>query len=135
MQLHRDREEFETAGVELVVVGQGTPAQGGEFMRDQGVDLRLLVDSSRASYQAVGAKVASLGELVGPRQMVKGLSATLRDGVRQGRTIGHSSQLGGVVIVATDGSIPYAHLSEEASDVPPNDEVLSAARRAVRAGR
>jgi hypothetical protein len=33
-----------------------------------------------------------------------------------------------------DGSIPYAHLSDDASDNPPNDEVLEAVRRATKDG-
>ena len=132
MQLHRDREEFEAEGVELAVIGQGSTEQAASFMRAQKVELPLLTDPERVSYEAVGAKVATFGELLGPRQMAKGLSATLRGRVRQGRTIGHPAQLGGVVIVATNGTIPYAHLSEEASDVPSNNEVLSAARRAAR---
>ena len=49
----------------------------------------------------------------------------------QGRIVGHAAQLGGVLIVKPDGSIPYAHLSEDASDNPPNDEVLAAARAAA----
>jgi hypothetical protein len=48
-------------------------------------------------------------------------------------TKGHAAQLGGVLIVAPDGSVPYAHLADDAGDNPPNDEVLTAARRAASA--
>jgi hypothetical protein len=53
--------------------------------------------------------------------------------VVQGRIVGHAAQLGGVLIVAPDGTIPYAHLAQDASDTPPNDEVLAAARSAAAA--
>jgi peroxiredoxin len=131
VQLHRDREEFEAAGVRLAVIGQGTPDHARDFQRSQDVDLPLYVDQDRASYGAAGAKVGTLSELLGPAVLARGLRVSLRDRVRQGRVVGHAAQLGGVLIVKPDGSIPYAHLSEDASDVPPNDEVLAAARAAA----
>lgn len=131
MQLHRDRDRFDAAGVRLAVIGQGTSDHARDFQRSQDVDLPLYVDPDRASYRAAGTKVGTLAELLGPAVVARGLRVSLRDRVRQGRTVGHPAQLGGVLIVKPDGSIPYAHLSEDASDVPPNDEVLAAARKAV----
>jgi peroxiredoxin len=131
VQLHRDRDSFDAAGVRLVVIGQGTQDQARDFQRSQHVDLPLYVDPRRDSYKAAGTKVGTLGELLGPAVVARGLRVVLRDRVRQGRTVGHPAQLGGVMIVKPDGSIPYAHLSEDASDVPPDDEVLAAARAAV----
>ena len=133
MQLHRDRDKFDEAGVRLAVIGQGTPDHARDFQRSQHVDLPLYVDPDRASYHAAGTKVGTLGELLGPSVVARGLRVSLRDRVRQGRTVGHPAQLGGVLIVKPDGSIPYAHLSEDASDVPANDEVLAAAREAAQA--
>ena len=52
-------------------------------------------------------------------------------GARQGRVIGHAGRLGGVLIVAPGGSVPYSYLAENASDIAPQDEVLDAARRAA----
>ena len=131
MQLHRDRDKFEAAGVRLAVIGQGRPDDAREFQRSQHVDLPLYVDPDRASYRAAGTKVGTLGELLGPAVLARGLRVSLRDRVRQGRVVGHPAQLGGVLIVKPDGSIPYVHLSEDASDVPPSDEVLAAAGQAV----
>jgi peroxiredoxin len=131
VQLHRDRDKFDSAGVRLAVIGQGTPAHAQEFQRTQDVDLPMYVDAGRDSYAAAGTKVATFGELLGPRMMVRGARASIGDRVRQGRTIGHPAQLGGVMIVKPDGSIPYAHLADDASDNPPNEEVLEAARAAA----
>jgi peroxiredoxin len=134
VQLHRDRRRFEEAGVRLVVVGQGRPEQAAHFRKAQGVDLDLLVDTKREAYRAAGTKVGTFNELLGPRVVAKGARRALASGVRQGRTVGHPAQLGGVLLVMPDGSIPYAHLSEDASDNPPNDEVLAAVREASAAG-
>ena len=133
MQLHRDRERFDEAGVRLAVIGQGSPAHAADFRDKQGVDLPLLVDPDRLAYRAAGAKVATLGELVGPRSMVRGVTRGLKTGVRQGRTQGHPAQLGGVLIVAPDGTVRYSHMADDASDNAPNEEVLAAARAAAAA--
>ena len=40
------------------------------------------------------------------------------------------AQLGGVLVIRPGDEIVYAHLSEDVSDIPPNSEVLAAARAA-----
>jgi len=132
VQLHRDRGEFERAGVELVAIGNGTVEQAAAFVRSQGLDgLRLVVDPERRVYEAAGARVGTLSQLVGPRVMLAGARlAAGGSGARQGQVIGHAAQLGGVLIVAPDGSVPYAHLAENAADLAPGEEVLEAARKA-----
>ena len=134
MQLHRDRGKFEEAGARLVVVGQGKPEQAAHFRDSHKLDLDMLVDKRREAYRAAGTKVATFNELLGPRVVAKGVRRAAASGVRQGRTVGHPAQLGGVLLVMPGGSIPYAHLSEDASDNPPNEEVLAAVRRASESG-
>ena len=132
MQLHRDRDKFRDAGVELVVIGQGSPEQAQDFRRSQGVEeLELLVDKGRKAYKAAGTKIATVGELVGPRVVLKGIRRSAASRVHQGKTVGHPAQLGGVLLVMPDASIPYVHLAEDAGDNPPNDEVLSAIEQAL----
>jgi peroxiredoxin len=134
VQLHRDREKFEQAGVGLVAIGQGTPAHAHDFIETNKVEgLEILVDPARESYEAAGAKIATVGEVLGPRVMLKGTTSALRTGLLQTTTKGHAAQLGGVLIVSPDGSVPYAHLADDAADNPPTDEVLTAARRAATA--
>ena len=133
MQLHRDRDEFEAAGVELAVIGQGTPKHARAFQEDHGLDFTLLVDPDRKTYEAAGAKVASVTDLLGPRVALKGLKAVAGERVVQGRTIGHPAQLGGVLVVAPGGEVVWSHLANDAGDNPPNDEVLEAARKAASA--
>ena len=134
MQLHRHRDRFEEAGARLVVIGQGTPAMAREFQRSQHVDLPLYIDASRAAYKAAGTKVATFNELLGPRVVARGVRRSISSHVHQGRVQGHAAQLGGVLVVAQDGSVPYAHLAEDASDNPPTDDVLAAAREAAGTG-
>ena len=131
MQLHRDREEFEAAGVRLVVIGQGTPDHAIHFRDAHNIELEMLVDRGRESYRAAGTKVATISELIGPRVAAKGTTQAIKQRLPQQKTRGHPAQLGGVMLVMPDGSVPYTHLSDDASDNAPNGEVLAAARRAV----
>lgn len=132
MQLHRDRSKFDAAGVRLAVIGQGTPRHAAHFRDSHDIDLPLYVDEGRDSYRAAGTKVATVGELLGPRVVAKGAATTARDGVVQGRIVGHAAQLGGVLIVKPGNAIAYVHLADDASDNPANEDVLGAARAAAK---
>ena len=132
MQLHRDRDRFEAAGARLAVIGQGTPPMARDFQRSLDVDLPILLDTERLAYRAAGTKRANVTELFSPGVVLKGVRAGLSAGLRQGKTAGDAAQLGGVLVVAPDGSIPYAHLAEDASDNPPNDEVIAAVEKLAR---
>jgi hypothetical protein len=132
VQLHRDRDRFEAGGVRLVVIGQGTPAHALDFQARNHVEgLEILVDESRASYDAAGAKVATVSELWGPSVVARGTIGALRTRLPQTATKGHPAQLGGVLLILPDGSIPYAHLADDASDNAPSEEILEAAERAL----
>jgi len=133
VQLHRDRKKFEAAGARLVVIGQGTPDQARHFLESQKLEIPIYVDRSRESYQAAGTKIATFDELLGPRMVAKGAVEAARNGVHQGKTVGHPAQLGGVLVIAPGGEIVYAHLADDASDNPPNSEVLAAAKASARA--
>jgi len=81
VQLHRDRNTFEAAGVGLAVIGQGRPEHARDFIAANDVEgLRVLVDPARESYEAAGAKLATVNELLGPRVVAKGTASALRTG-------------------------------------------------------
>lgn len=131
MQLHRDRSKFEAAGVRLALIGQGRPEQAAHFRDSYELDIPMYVDERRETYKAAGTKVATVGELLGPRVLLRGARTTLRDHVVQGRPVGHPAQLGGVMVVKPGNQITYVHLADDASDNPPNEEVLRAAEDAA----
>src|SRR3954447_9439872 len=109
----------------------GTLAMAEDFRKQFKVTLPILIDRDREAYRAAGTKVGGVTDLLGPKVVAKGLLTSARTGIVQGRTQGNAAQLGGVLIVKPDGTIPYAHLAEDASDNPPNREVLEAARAAA----
>ncbi len=101
--MNRDRESFAAAGALLAVIGQGTPANAAWFRREFELDIDLLVDTDRRAYEAAGTKVATVGELVGPRMLARGLKRALGSGVIQGKIVGHPAQLGGLMLVTPGG--------------------------------
>jgi len=132
VQLHRHREDFDRVGARLIVIGQGTPRHAEHFIEEYGLDgMQVLVDPDRKTYEAAGAKIATVDELWHPRIVARGTKIAATDRIVQGRTQGHAAQLGGVLVVARDGSIAWAHMSDDASDNPPTEEVLQAARTAA----
>ena len=131
MQLHRARDEFDAAGANLVLIGQATPPDAARFRHKMGIDLPVLADEHRVSYKAIGAKKGSVGELVGPRMLAKGVAASARNRVVQGLTVGSASQLGGAIVVVPGGKVTWAQLAKDASDNAPPQEILAAVRKAV----
>ena len=131
MQLHRARGEFEEAGVTLVLIGQATPRDAAQFRRRQGIQLPVLADKDRVSYRAAGAKVAGVTDLFGPKVIAKGALTGVRNKTIQGRTIGSTAQLGGVLVVLPDGEIAWSHMSADASDNATPEEILAAVRSVV----
>ncbi len=134
MQLHRARQQFEDANVSLTLIGQATTRQAAHFRRRQGIELPVLADEDRVSYKAAGAKVATLGELLGPKVIAKGVATTARTRVVQGRTVGHPAQLGGAMVIEPSSAVVWSHMSSDASDNAEPDEILAAARRASQSG-
>lgn len=131
MQLHRARSEFDDAGATLVLIGQATPRHAAHFRRRQGIQLPVLADKDRISYEAAGAKVAGVTDLFGPKVIAKGALTGVRNKTIQTRTIGNAAQLGGALVVLPDGSIPWSHMSTDAGDNASPEEILAAVRDAV----
>ena len=127
MQLHRARSEIEEAGASLVFIGQASPRHAAHFRDKLGLEEPILADGDRKSYRAAGAKRGTVSELLGPKVVAKGIRATARSGVVQGRTIGDLAQLGGTMVIATDGTVAFSHMSDDASDNASPDELVTAA--------
>ena len=131
MQLHRARDEFDAAGVTVTLIGQATPRQAAHFRRRQEIELPVLADEKRATYKAAGAKIATMGELLGPKVVAKGLATTARTGAVQGRTIGHPAQLGGAMLILPGGEVAWSHMSQDASDNAEPEAIIAAVRAAA----
>ena len=131
MQLHRARAQFEQAGANLVLIGQATPRHAAHFRRRQGIQLPVLADEDRVSYEAAGAKSAGLMDLYHPKVVFKGTITGARERTIQTRTIGDANQLGGALVIAPDGRVAWSHMSKDAGDNASPEDLLAAVRNAV----
>ena len=126
--MDRARQEIEAAGAGLTLIGQLTPRHAAHFRRRQGIELPVLADNDRASYKAAGAKMGSIGELIGPKVVAKGALTTLQTGRFQTRTIGHPALLGGAMLITPDGTVAWSHMSKNAGDNASPEEIVEAVR-------
>jgi hypothetical protein len=131
VQLHRARSEFENAGATLTLIGQATPRHAAQFRRRQGIQLPVLADEERVSYEAAGAKVAGITDLFGPKVIAKGAVTGVRNKSIQTRTIGDTAQLGGALVIRPDGSVAWSHMSNDAGDNASPEEILEAINAVV----
>jgi NAD(P)-dependent dehydrogenase (short-subunit alcohol dehydrogenase family) len=116
--------EIRERGAELVIVGNGTQEFASAFREDEGVEGPLLVDPELRAYRAAGLRRGRV-ELLSPRLPLNAIRA-LRGGARQRDVQGDPWQLGGVFVVRPGGDLVFRHVSREAGDHPPLDDVLAA---------
>lgn len=132
MQLHRAREQFEQAGLGLVLIGQANPRQAAAFRRKLDIDdLDVLADEDRRTYKIAGFKRANVSQLLGPQSVVSGLKHARRSGVMQGRIIGDAAQLGGSAVIDTDGTVVFHQASANAGDTVEPSELIGSAPKSA----
>ena len=118
MQLHRAREQFEQAGVDLVLIGQATPRQADALPpQARPRPLPILADEERQTYKIAGFKQANARPAPRPAVgAVSGVKHGARSGVVQGRIIGDAAQLGGAMVIAPGGEVVFRQASKNAGD-------------------
>lgn len=128
-----EREKLGDLGVDLWVVGSGSPAHAQAFAEEHDLRDRVLTDPSRATYRALGFR-RDPSTFLTPR-VLSNAARAWGGGFRQGRTKGDPWQQGGVAVVRKDGALEYLHVSEAAGSHAPTDEILAAATRATQESR
>ncbi len=128
MQLHRAREQFDGAGVKLVLIGQATPRQAAAFRRKTKIDVPVLADEERRTYKLVGFPRANVAQLLGPRSALSAVKHGARSGVVQGRIVGDAAQLGGAMVIGPGDEVLLEQRSQHAGDTIEADELLAAVR-------
>lgn len=120
---------IEAAGVQPIVIGNGTPLMAEAFIEETGLEVPLYTNPGREVYRALGAKRPGAGAFLHPRLWWNLARALLR-GNPPRRVQGDAAQLGGVFVVRPGGAMSYAYRSDLAGDHPSNADLVRAARAA-----
>ena len=129
VQLHREREAFSKLGVQIVVVGHSNPRYAKAFIEETKVDLPIYVDEKRVAYQALDFKRPLLAFL--NLKVFKRAAEARKEGFTQPGVWGDAFQLGGVVLLLPDGSMPYRYASQFAGDHPKVEDLKTEVRKAL----
>jgi peroxiredoxin len=107
-----DRERFEEVGAQVVLIAQGKPEDGRRFAEARTVAFPLLVDPTRAAYDAYGFVRGSVSQVFGPQCVIPMVRAAAKPESRQGLPNGgHLMQMPGTFVVDVDGVVRLAHRS------------------------
>ena len=113
---------------DVVVVTFASPQRTAASHRALLAPLTLLVDQERIAYRAYGMERGSMLRVWGPKVLAE-YARLIRHGRRLQRTHEDTLQLGGDVIVDRQGRIALLHHSEDPTDRPSIDLLVSTIRR------
>ena len=112
-------------GLRTIVIGPGNRQQAQMLREDEGIAFELLTDPELKAYRAAGLRRGA-ARVFSWRSFAH-LWRAWRKGFRQRSVQGDPWQLGGVLLIAPGGEVLYRHVSREAGDHAPVQEILAAA--------
>ena len=127
--MHREREAFKKLGAEAVVIGHSSLRYAKGFVDETKIHLPVFVDEKREVYKALGFKRPLLSFLT--PKVFKRAAEAREEGFTQPGVHGDAFQLGGVVLLMPDGSMPYTYASQFAGDHPKIEDLKAAVRKAM----
>lgn len=127
-ELNRQRDAFAAAGVDIVMIGTGTPEQADAFRQDLGLRNRVLTDPGGAAYRAFGLVEAPWRSLLDPRVLAGGARAAIKGYLPQRRPQGRSLQLQGQFLIDRAGTIRSVSRPRVMSEIPSATALLADAR-------
>ncbi len=126
-ELHQQRTGFADAGVNIVMIGPGTPAEAATFAEELGLGNPVLTDPDRSAYRAYGLAEAPVRTLLDPRIIAGGVRAAAK-GFLPRRSSGNPLQLQGQFLIDRHGIIRSATRPRLMSDIPSAKALLAEAR-------
>lgn len=125
LRLRAEVARFEAANcaIGIVVMGDGKMAQGLEELYQ--LPFPVYADATTAAYQAFNIGETSWWNVVGPHIVARQIGTAI-NGMKPAWGPGSIRQLGGLVILNTDGTLIYRYVADPIYQYPPWDEVLGA---------
>lgn len=115
--MRRERHRFAESGVQVVLVGMGTPAESNAFAAKYDVPFAIVSDPGKMMYRTFDLKRMAPWGFLAPEVVLKGVSAIAR-GHHMGLPQGDVRQLPGVFVINTAGEIVFSHYAADAADHP-----------------
>lgn len=109
----------------MAVIGNGTPVMAQDFAEQFKLGVPLYTDPSRKSYEVAGWRRPTGSAVLGMGTMLKAGFRAMKDGFRQGKTQGDAFQIGGVLVVKSDGAVLFEHADKTAGDHAAIDDILA----------
>lgn len=117
------------AGLRIVIVTPASVEDSAFFAQSLGLPFPVYCDPEQAAYAAYGFEKGSIGQLINPRIIARGVQATLKGNFLAPPKGGDPRQLPGTAVVAPDGQLLHHHVARDASDFLNLDDLLALARR------
>ncbi len=121
-QVWADRAHYERTGAKIIFISNGAAYMIKGFKEELGItSAPIFTDPSLDAFKAVGFKrgfKASLG-ITAIGNAIKALGQGHRQGNVFGKDQGDLWQLGGLVVVKQDETVPYVFISQAAGDFAP----------------
>jgi len=128
VEVQQNLEKFESRGLRVVAIGQGTGAEAQSFCKKWGVEYPCLGDPQRRGYETLNLARGSWWTVVlrslltRPIETISRIASADMEGARLGST--DVLQLGGVAIVDQQGMVRAIHRAESPEDMPSSQEIL-----------
>ena len=123
MQLRRDQQQYQDAGLRIVLIGLGMPEKAREFKQELDLPFTVLCDPAKQSYSAFGlTRRLNLLRELRPQSAARFVTDIRQHGGAS--TEQDMLQLGGVFVVDRAGVVRFAFAALRASDQPAMADVL-----------
>jgi peroxiredoxin len=126
-ELVNGKERIEKAGLSLVIIMQGNPAETAAFAKIFAPGVVCLSDAKRKAYQAYGLERGNLFQTFLNLKVWSAISQSRRKGFRiEPAPAGQDAmQMSGTFIISKDGRIELPYYYDHIADHPPLDLLLS----------
>jgi len=130
-EISNDIPRFDSAGADVLVVVESTPARVKSYTDKKGLRVALVGDRDKNLYRGFGVERGDFKSFLSPNVLKASVKATLK-GYMHGKFEGDELQKPAEFIISPSGKIAWAHYGKDISDSTASDMLLRQLEDAVR---